>query len=292
MSSVSETGPARFRPGGGSLKKALTSDTAARWTSRLLLLVIWQLAGLASERFPTPLATFEVLIDEYNTPGKGLEWSPWDNMLVGNLLASLGRFALGLMFVIAIGIPLGWAMGRWWRVQAFFTDLVTVGIALPAFIWALLGIMWFGFGINAPVFVIIVSATPTMVIHVMQGSLAIPRELRDMSQVYRVSRWKTARDLVLPSMAGAVITGLRLSILAAWGLVMLVEWFGQNNGIGQRARLWYDSAVFDGLMAWGLVIIVVVIVFDRGVIERLDRWAHRWRGSLGGFTGTNETKGA
>jgi NitT/TauT family transport system permease protein len=131
-----------------------------------------------------------------------------------------------------------------------------------------------------------------MVIHVMQGSLAIPRELRDMSDVYRVSRFKAIRDLVLPSMAPSIITGLRLSILASWGLVMLVEWFGANNGVGQRARLWYDSAVFDGLMAWGLVIIVVVIVFDRVVIERLDRWAHRWRGSVGGFTGVSERKGA
>lgn len=292
MSSVSEA--PRLGAGSGfgkRLKNALTSDSGARWTSRLLLLLIWQLAGLASARFPTPLATIEVLIDEFNTHGKGLEWSPWTNQLVGNLLVSLGRFALGMVFVVAIGVPLGYAMGRWWRVQAFFTDLVTVGIALPAFIWALLGIMWFGFGIKAPVFVIIVSATPTMVIHVMQGSLAIPRDLRDMSEVYRVSRFKRWRDLSLPSMAGAVITGLRLSILAAWGLVMLVEWFGQNNGVGQRARLWYDSAVFDGLMAWGLVIIVVVIVFDRVVIERIDRRVHRWRGSVGGFTGTTSREG-
>jgi NitT/TauT family transport system permease protein len=289
MSSVSELElPAIRPPRGAGLKHALTSDRAARWTSRLLLLVIWQLAGLLTTRFPTPLATIQVLIDEFNTHGKGLDWSPWTNQLVGNLLVSLGRFATGMLFVILIGIPLGYAMGRWWRVQAFFTDLVTVGIAMPAFIWALLGIMWFGFGIRAPVFVIIVSATPTMVIHVMQGSLAIPRDLRDMSSVYRVSRLKTVKDLVLPSMASAIITGLRLSILAAWGLVMLVEWFGQNEGVGQRARLWYDSAVFDGLMAWGLVIIVVVIVFDRGVIERIDRRAHRWRSSMGGFTGAGE----
>ena len=41
-------------------------------------------------------------------------------------------------------------MGRWWRVQAYFTDIVTVGLALPAYIWVLLGVMWFGFGFRAP----------------------------------------------------------------------------------------------------------------------------------------------
>ena len=44
-----------------------------------------------------------------------------------------------LLLIVLIGVPIGYAMGRWWRVQAFFTDIVTVGLALPAFIWALLG---------------------------------------------------------------------------------------------------------------------------------------------------------
>src|SRR5918994_2110784 len=87
-------------------------------------------------------------------------WSVWNNELIQNLQISLSRTALALLIVLGIGIPIGYAMGRWWRMQAFFTDLVTVGIALPAYMWALLGVMWFGFGIRAPVFCAVVSATP------------------------------------------------------------------------------------------------------------------------------------
>ena len=65
-------------------------------------------------------------------------------------MGSLGRAAVGMVLVVAIGVPIGWAMGRWWRVQAYFTDMVTIGLALPAYIWALLAIMWFGFGLKAP----------------------------------------------------------------------------------------------------------------------------------------------
>ena len=80
-------------------------------------------------------------------------------------------------------------------------------------------------------------------------------------------------------MAGALIAGVRLSIIAAWGCVVLVEWFGSNEGAGFRARDWYQSAAdYNGLMAWGVVVLVVVIVVDRGVIERIDRRAHAWRG--------------
>jgi ABC-type nitrate/sulfonate/bicarbonate transport system permease component len=88
---------------------------------------------------------------------------------------------------------------------------------------------------------------------------------------------------VLPSMAGALFAGVRLAIIAGWGCVMLVEWFGSNQGVGFRARLWYDASNFNGLMGWAIIIIAVVITIDRGIIERLDRRAHRWRARISGF---------
>ena len=140
-------------------------------------------AGSLSPRFPTPVETVQFLVRRVpgfrSTTGT---WSVWNNELVQEPRRSASSEpAIALVIVIAIGVPIGYAMGRWWRVQAFFTDIVTVGLALPAYIWALLGVMWFGFGFRAPVFVAVVSATPGLIVHVLQGSLAIPRELRDMS---------------------------------------------------------------------------------------------------------------
>lgn len=262
----------------------VTRDEVARWTSRLVLLLLWQLAGMVSRRFPTPLHTFEILVFEFRSPYTGTDWSFFNNELVHNLGVSLGRTALAMVFIIAIGIPLGYMMGRWWRVQAYFTDLVTVGLAMPAYIFALLAIMWFGFGLKAPVFTAVVSATPGLVVHVLQGSLAVPRDLRDMSDAFDVRSTDRMRNLVLPSMAGAIIAGVRLAIIAAWGSVILVEWFGSDVGAGFRARHWYQSAAnYNGLMAWGIVVLVVVIVVDRFFIERIDRAAHKWRGSVSDF---------
>lgn len=265
----------------------LTADRTARWTSRILLVVIWQLAGGVSQRFPTPIETARFIVDEFNRPfGQGA-WSLWNNELVRNLAISLQRAAIGLVFVVAIGVPIGYAMGRWWRFQAFFTDLVTVGLALPAYIWALLAVMWFGFGSRAPVLTAVVSATPGLIVHVLQGSLSVSRELRDMSGAYRVPFRTQIRELVLPSMAGALIAGIRLAIIAAWGCVILVEWFGNNEGAGFRARYWYLAPNYNGLMGWGLIVLVIVITFDRGIIERIDRRVHRWRSRVGSFGATS-----
>lgn len=264
----------------------LLADRTARWTSRILLVVIWQLAGGLSQRFPTPVETARFIVDEFNRPFGQEAWSLWNNELIRNLAISLQRAATGLIFVVSIGVPIGYAMGRWWRVQAFFTDLVTVGLALPAYIWALLAVMWFGFGSRAPVLTAVVSATPGLIVHVLQGSLSVSRELRDMSGAYRVPFRTQIRELVLPSMAGALIAGIRLAIIAAWGCVILVEWFGNNEGAGFRARYWYLAPNYNGLMGWGLIVLVIVITFDRGIIERIDRRAHRWRSRIQSFGAT------
>jgi len=268
----------------------LTSDRTARWTSRLLLVLVWQVAAGLSDHVATPLETLRFIGDEFHRNWRGEPWTIWNNELIRNLAISLQRAGTALLLVVAIGVPIGYAMGRWWRLQAFLTDIVTVGIALPAYIWALLGVMWFGFGNRAPVFCAVVSATPGLIVYVLQGSLAVPRELRDMSDAYDVRFRRQVRTLVLPSMAGSLIAGLRLAIIAAWGCVVLVEWFGSDTGAGFRARYFYDNASYTGLMGWALVVLVIVISVDRGIIERVDRSVHRWRGAVGGF-GASPVKG-
>lgn len=275
----------------GRLKAILLSDRAARWTARLSLILIWQVVGELSDRMPTPVDTFNFIIDEFQRPFEGTEATWWNNQVVQNTYLTIERTALGMFWVIVIGIPLGYAMGTWWRAQATFTDVVMVGLALPGYIWALLSLMWFGFSVTAPVFTVAVSATPALVVFVMRGTLAIPRELLDMSRSYEVPFMERFRNLVLPSMAGAVIAGVRLAILAGWGLVLVTEWFGLTDGAGQQSRSWYDAANFDGLMGWALIIIVIIIVFDRGVIERIDRRAHKWRGNIEGFGTKREGTG-
>jgi ABC-type nitrate/sulfonate/bicarbonate transport system permease component len=284
MSSVSEAGR-------GPLVSFLVSDRVARWTSRLLLLLIWQFAAGLSDHVATPVETVKFLVDEFHRTYRGLPLSVVNNELVRNLAISLQRAGTALVLVVVIGVPIGYAMGRWWRLQALLTDIVTVGLALPAYIWALLGVMWFGFGNRAPIFCAVVSATPGLIVYVLQGTLAVSRELRDMSDAYDVSFRRQFRSLVLPSMAGALIAGLRLAIIAGWGCVVLVEWFGSDTGAGFRARYFYDNANYTGLMGWALIVLAIVITIDRGIIERIDRSVHRWRGAVGEF-GASGSKGA
>ena len=246
--------------------KWLVSDTGARYTSRLIALIIWQSAGTAFERIPTPTGTIGFLVEEARR-----------GELVPNLLVSLARAGIALSIVLVLGIVIGFAMGRWWRVRFLLNDLVLVGIALPAFIWALLGVMWWGFSNVAPIVVCILSATPMLVVNTQEGARATPSTLRAMSDSYRVPVKRQFRWLVLPSMMEYIVAGFRFSVISGWGAVLLVEWFGNNQGAGYRAHYYYDSGNFNALLGWGLVMMIVIMIFDRAVMERILRRYRRWR---------------
>ena len=107
--------------------------------------------------------------------------------------------------------------------------------------------------------------------------MAVDRDLRKMSDAYQVPVVRQFRSLVLPTMSEYIFAGFRIAVLAGWGAVLLVEWFGANSGIGWEAQYWYDANNFDGMMAWGVVMLVVIVAIDRLVMEPALRRSRRWR---------------
>jgi ABC-type nitrate/sulfonate/bicarbonate transport system permease component len=244
----------------------VTSDRAARYTARALALVGWQLAGMLSDRIPTPLGTAQFLVDEAM---RGALWV--------HLTWTLRRAAIALSAVLVLGVLIGWAMGRWWRVGAFCRDINTILLALPAFIWALLAAIWWGFSEVGPFVVPLLAATPMLVASTYEGAKSLPTPLIEMSTAYGVRPHRVFTYLVLPAMAPYIIAGFRYAVLAGWGALSLVEFFASNWGAGYRAAYWYDAGNFDGLMGWGLVEIAVILTVDRVLLERLARRSRRWQ---------------
>jgi ABC-type nitrate/sulfonate/bicarbonate transport system permease component len=244
----------------------LTTDRAARYTARVAFLLVWQWAGSTFEDIPTPVSTIEFLIEEFQR-----------GAVFPNVAISLVRAVIALTIVLVLGVFIGIAMARWWRVRYFLTDLILVGITLPAFIWALLVVMWWGFSNIGPITVCVLSATPQLVVSTFQGATATPGKLLSMSDAYRVGTRRQFRWLVIPSMMEYIAAGFRSAVLAGWGAVLLVEWFGNDKGVGFRAHYWYDARSFDGMMAWGLVMMIIILAFDRAVMDRVVRRFRSWR---------------
>jgi NitT/TauT family transport system permease protein len=66
-------------------------------------------------------------------------------------------------------------------------------------------------------------------------------------------------------------------VIIGWNAVLLAEWFGSTNGVGWRARFWYDAARYRGFLGWVIVFIIFIFLLDGFVMRPLQRRAFRWR---------------
>jgi len=269
--------------------RALLSTWGARLTSYVAFLVAWQLLAWYVDRVPEPWETFDFIWREISGGSHGgvRPGEFWEHFS-----ATLGRFSIGLSIGFVVGTVLGIALGSSMFLRALLSDMLLVLLALPAIIWAFLTTMWFGLGWEAPVYTVILSAAPFVAVNVAQGVRSVSPDLHRMSEAYGVPRNRRMRSLLLPAVTGYLFTGLRFGVIISWNAVLLAEWFGAVDGVGWRARLWYDAARYRGFLGWAIIFIAFIFLLDGLVLSPLQRRAFRWRKSaaadvetegLGGF---------
>jgi ABC-type nitrate/sulfonate/bicarbonate transport system permease component len=163
--------PARreFRPL-QRLRAAAVSDVGARVTAYICGLIGWEILARAYDRVPGPVEVVRFLADEFE---RGVVWD--------NFAVTAERFFAGLGLALVAGVLLGLVMGMAPIARALLKDTLTVGLAIPAIIWAFLTALWFGFSWKAPVLTVAFSATPFVAINVLQGVQGTPRDLTRMA---------------------------------------------------------------------------------------------------------------
>lgn len=247
----------------------LLSDIGARITSYVVFVLGWQLLGALYDRVPGPIEVVDFLIEEFQ------RGSVWDNFYV-----TADRFFTGLVVALVAGLALGLLIGMWPLARALLKDTMTVGLAIPAIIWALLTALWFGFNWKAPVLTVALTATPFVAVNVTQGVQAVPRDLMRMSKAFGVPLPRRVRLLVLPFVMDYVFTGLRFGIILGWNGVLLSEWFASTEGVGWQARYWYDANNFTGFVSWVVLFVAFIVIFDRLILVPIQNRVFRWRTTI------------
>jgi NitT/TauT family transport system permease protein len=270
---TSATGSAT-RGSRGGLPSVLRSEVTARLASYVFLLLLWQVLTLFEDRLPTPAETFGFLWIEITAGSHG---GIVRGQFLEHFAATLPRFSLGIAISMVLGILSGVLIGGSKIAEALLKDTLLMLVALPAIIWAFLTQMWLGLGDDAVVITTFLSAFPFVAVNVVQGIQAVPRDLRRMSGAFHVSPYRRFRHMLLPSVTGYLFAGFRFAVIIGWNAVLLGEWFSSSEGVGYRARYWYDANRYKGFVAWVLVFIAFIVLVDRLLLVKLQRRAFRWR---------------
>jgi glycine betaine/proline transport system permease protein len=174
-------------------------------------------------------------------------------------LALLGTAAC---LSIAIGIPLGMFCARRPRFYAFIQPIMDFMQTMPAFVFMIPVIAFFGTGKPAAVVTtMIFGGTPVVRLTVL-GLRGVPESVREAAISFGASKWYLLSRVDLPLAAPSIRAGINQTIMLSLAMVVVASLIGAK-GLGEDVleALQYAN-VGQGILA-GFAILFCAMILDR-----------------------------
>lgn len=237
-----------------------------RGVSLLIVIIAWQIYGLHTLRIL--FAPFTVVVQA------GVDLFV-NGPLGAAVLYSVSTFLAGLIIGILLGIAVGLVIGWSRKAEAAVGMYIYALYATPMVALVPLITLWFGFGLEAQLLIIVLFVFFPMVVTVYNGVLQVERSLLDVGRVFGASQLQVWRHIVLPGTVPYIMTGAQQAV--AMGLVgmFIAEIFTALSGIGAVLETEANAYRTAPTLATVLVIMILGVVF-RYLISVLHRRLAPW----------------
>ncbi|MDD2547140.1 MAG: ABC transporter permease [Burkholderiaceae bacterium] len=250
-----------------------TLGRGARWSlglSGLALLVALWWAGTLWLQADVPLAATLA-------PDQTLA-SLWqlltDHQLTEHILVSLRRVLVGLLIALAVGVPLGLAVGASRHVEAGTGMAFQFLRMISPLSWMPIAVMVLGVG-DAPIyFLLAFAAVWPILLNTVAGVHQLDKRWMMLGKSLSATRWELLRSIVLPGVLGHILTGIRLAIGIVWIVLVPCEMLGVSAGLGYFILDTRDRLAYSELMAVILLIGALGFALDATARALHRRWTH------------------
>lgn len=146
--------------------------------------------------------------------------------------ATLGRVAAGFGLGAVAGIGLGALSGASPAARRLLDPTLQALRAIPSIAWVPLFILWLGIFEASKVALIAVGVFFPVYLGVAGAILSVDRKLVEVGQVFRLTRARLARRILLPAVLPAAVTALRAGLGLGFMFVVAAEFMGASEGLG------------------------------------------------------------
>ena len=249
------------------MKSSLKSNFYTKIVPLSLFIALWYVVSSFMDPIvlPKPLeilkTTFSIIVSETFFAAAGI---------------TILRGVIGIVIASFFGVIVGALVGINKNIATIVEPWILFLQATPIISWLLLALIWFD-TTTVPIFVIALSVFPIISINIAEGIKRTDKKLLEMASIYRVKRVDVIRSIYIPSVAGYMISSIRIVVGFAFKIAVMAEVLAHpGTGIGEKmswARINVETAE---IIAWTVVIIFVTWLVDHLLMLLIDkRWSQK-----------------
>ena len=195
--------------------------------------------------------------------------------LVENTLPSLKRIFLGIIIALAIGIPLGVAIGRF----TLLNDSTHLPFQFLRMIsplaWMPIAVLIYPTWDSAIIFLITMAAVWPLILSSAAGVKRIDPSWFTVARNLGASEFQIITKVILPAVLYDIVNGLRLAIGIAWVVIVPAEFLGVSSGLGYAINDARDTLEYDTLAAYVVAIGFIGYILDSscGYLTKKINWS-------------------
>lgn len=181
----------------------------------------------------------------------------WEISMITVALIGAGAF-----LCVLFGIPLGIWFGKSKRAYTFAEPVLDFMQTMPAFVYLIPIIAFFGTGKPPGVLATIIFAMPPVIRLTALGMRGVPEATKEAAVAFGCSKWQLLTNVEIPLAMPSIMTGINQTILMSLSMVVIASLIGAE-GLGALIleALQY-AAKGQGLLG-GLAILFCAMVIDR-----------------------------
>ena len=228
-----------------------------------VFLAIWQLLTMGSKpNLPSPITVIQETWDPYII-NPFFDNGGTDKGLGLQIIASLGRVAVGFSLSAIVGITLGILIGANAFIYNAVDPIFQVLRTVPPLAWLPISLAAFQQSNPSAIFVIFITSIWPIIINTTVGVQQLPQDYRNVARVLRLSGAKYFFKILFPAAVPYIFTGLRIGIGLSWLAIVAAEMLVGGVGIGFFIWDAYNSSLLSQIILALIYVGVVGLLLDR-----------------------------
>ncbi|PWU67266.1 ABC transporter permease [Gracilibacillus dipsosauri] len=189
-------------------------------------------------------------------------WFIYNQGLWEHLMYTFSLVLFASIISVIIGIPTGIWMSKSKWAQTIITPILDFMQTMPAFVYLIPAILFFGIGMVPGVFASVVFATPPVVRFTNLGIRQVSQELVEAADAFGTTGSQKLFKVELPMARKTIMAGVNQTIMLSLSMVVIASMIGAPGLGNDVLTALQRSQEGPGFVA-GLGIVILAIIIDR-----------------------------